>query len=537
MEDRMPGVAVVGCGYWGKNLVRNFHALGSLRAICDVDASCLEKAAVEFGAVAVRNFDQLLEMPEVQGVVIAAPAAQHFDLARRALLAGKDAFVEKPIALHLDEGEELVEMARRGGRILMVGHLLLYHPAILELKRRIIAGELGKIQYIYSNRLNWGKLRTEENILWSFAPHDISAVLYLLDEEPTAVEAHGGNYLNHRVPDTTLSTFSFGSGAQAHIFVSWLHPFKEQRLIVVGGRQLAVFDDKEKDRKLLLYPHRIDWVDRIPVAHKAGGEPVPLDPEEPLRRECQHFLECIQTRKKPRTDGENALRVLRILELCEKSLRKVPEPSPHAVSSSRCFIHPTAVIDEPCEIGRGTRVWHFTHVMERSRIGKNCNLGQNVHVAPGVRIGNNVKIQNNVSIYTGVELEDDVFCGPSMVFTNVINPRSHLNRKEEYQRTLVRRGATLGANCTIVCGVTIGEYAFVAAGAVVTRDVSDYALVMGVPCKQVGWMCRCGVRLEVTDDHTATCRSCRETYILNGAMSRRQSINLVEHAFGDHQSM
>jgi UDP-2-acetamido-3-amino-2,3-dideoxy-glucuronate N-acetyltransferase len=524
--DPLPDIAVVGWGNWGKNLVRNFHELGSLRAICDVDESRLEEMAAEFGVAAIHDFDQLLETPDLQGIVIAAPAAQHFELARRALLAGKDVFVEKPIALHLEEGEELVEIARRNQRILMVGHLLLYHPAILELKRLICAGELGKIQYIYSSRLNWGKLRTEENILWSFAPHDISAVLFLLGEEPTGVEAHGGSYLNPQVPDTTLSTFSFPSGVQAHIFVSWLHPFKEQRLIVVGGRKLAVFDDTEKERKLLLYPHRIDWVDRVPVAHKMEGEPVTLDSDEPLRLECQHFLECVQTRKKPRTDGESALSVLRILEQCEKSLRKAPERPAPTVSSGRSFIHPTAVIDEPCTIGRGTRIWHFTHIMQRSTIGENCILGQNVHIASGVRIGNNVKIQNNVSVYAGVELEDDVFCGPSMVFTNVVNPRSHVNRKEEYQRTLVRRGATLGANSTIVCGVSIGEYAFIGAGAVVTRDVPDHALVRGVPARQVGWMCRCGVRLQIGERAT-TCSACGESYVLYGESPNRQPQKVV----------
>jgi UDP-2-acetamido-3-amino-2,3-dideoxy-glucuronate N-acetyltransferase len=355
-NQEVPRVAVVGCGYWGQNLIRNFHALGSLHAICDVDDSRLQKAAFEFGTTATRSFDELLKMPGIQGIVIATPAAQHFELTRKALLAGKDVFVEKPLALHLDEGKELVEISRRGERILLVGHLLLYHPAILELKRLINRGELGKIQYIYSSRLNWGKLRTEENILWSFAPHDISAVLFLLDEQPTIVEAHGGSYLNPRVPDTTLSTFSFASGVQAHIFVSWLHPFKEQKLVVVGGRKLAVFDDTEKERKLLLYPHRIDWVDRIPVARKAEGEAVPLGLEEPLHLECCHFLECVRTRKKPRTDGESAVSVLRILELCEKSLRRTPEADAPAVTSSGSFIHPSAIVDEPCEIGGDTNL-------------------------------------------------------------------------------------------------------------------------------------------------------------------------------------
>ena len=161
------------------------------------------------------------------------------------------------------------------------------------------------------------------------------------------------------------------------------------------------------------------------------------------------------------------------------------------------FVHESSYVDDGCEIGDGTKIWHFSHVMSRSKIGRGCNIGQNVVVSPEVVIGDNVKIQNNVSIYEGVELEDDVFCGPSMVFTNVINPRSHVSRKHEYQRTLVRRGATIGANATIVCGVTLGEYAFVGAGAVVTKDVKPFALVTGVPGRQVGWMCRCGERLGV----------------------------------------
>ncbi len=524
MPEQVPQVAVVGCGYWGKNVVRNFHELGSLGAVCDVDESRLQETSKNYGVPAIRSFSELLERAEIQGVVIVAPAAQHFQLAKSALLGGKDVFVEKPLALRVEEGQELVELAQSRQRILMVGHLLEYHPAVLKLRELIWRGELGKVQYIYSTRLNLGKLRTEENILWSFAPHDISAILCLLGEEPTMVAVHGGSYLNHRIADVTLTTCDFASGVKAHIFVSWLHPFKEQRLVIVADREMAVFDDTQKECKLVVYPHRIDWVDRVPVAQKSEGYAVPLSGEEPLRLECQHFLECVRERKKPRTDGENGLRVLKILRACERSLERQGEPTAVEGRSPSYFVHATALVDEPCEIGPGTRIWHFSHIMAQSKLGKNCILGQNVHVASDVRIGNNVKIQNNVSVYTGVELEDDVFCGPSMVFTNVINPRSHVVRKHEYRRTLVKRGATLGANCTIVCGVTIGEYAFVAAGAVVTHDVPDHALVMGVPGRQVGWMCRCGVRLEFSGQQ-ATCPGCGNVYILDqGRLQRRPAV-------------
>lgn len=509
-----PRVAVAGCGYWGKNLVRNFHQLGSLTAICDSDTQRLEEMCAKYGAKPFSDFSALLDENDIQGVVISAPAALHYRLAKQALLAGKDVFVEKPLSLRVEEGEEIAGLAKKQDRILMVGHLLQYHPAILELKKLIRDGELGRVEYIYSSRLNLGKLRTEENILWSFAPHDISAILYLLGEEPSLVAAHGSSHLNPDIVDVTLTTCDFPSGVKAHIFVSWIHPFKEQKLVVVGDRKMAVFDDTSADRKLVVYPHRIDWIDRQPVAHKSEGAAIPLPQEEPLGLECRHFLECIQTRTQPRTDGENGLRVLRILEACGHSVRENGKPREVHPAKSPYFAHSSAFVDQPSQIGEGTKIWHFTHVMPHTKIGKGCNIGQNVHIAPHVTVGNNVKIQNNVSLYTGVELEDEVFCGPSMVFTNVVNPRSHVSRKDEYRRTLVKRGASLGANSTVVCGHTVGAYAFVAAGAVVTRDVPDHALVMGVPAKQAGWICRCGVRLRLSG-REAACDACGDSYYLN----------------------
>jgi len=190
-----------------------------------------------------------------------------------------------------------------------------------------------------------------------------------------------------------------------------------------------------------------------------------------------------------------------------------------SMKSETYFVHPSSYIDQPCMIGEGTRIWHFCHVMADCVIGRGCNIGQNVLVAPHVRIGDNVKVQNNVSLYTGVILEDDVFCGPSSVFTNVINPRSHVVRKSEYRTTLVKRGATLGANSTIVCGVTIGRYSFIGAGAVVTHDVPDYALVMGVPGRVRGWVCNCGERLRFAGhdgEQTAGCSVCGRRYKCNG---------------------
>jgi len=271
-----PRVAVTGAGYWGKNLVRNIHELGALAAVCDARPETVEEISAKYGVRGVIDFNQIIGDRTIDAVVIASPAARHYQMCRQALLAGKDVFVEKPLALRAQEGRELAELAGQQQRVLMVGHILEYHPAIEKLKALIGAGELGRIQYIYSSRLNLGKLRTEENILWSFAPHDISVILSLLNEAPIQVGAQGGAYLNKNVFDTTLTTCEFGSGVKAHIFVSWLHPFKEQKLAVIGDRKMAVFDDTQKERKLVLYSHRITWIDRQPVAEKEEGVVVPL---------------------------------------------------------------------------------------------------------------------------------------------------------------------------------------------------------------------------------------------------------------------
>ena len=513
-----PGIAVVGSGYWGKNLVRNFHSLGVLRAVCDTQPETLSEIEAKYGVKTTQVLDEILSDPAIHAVIIAAPAVLHYDFVKRSLLSGKDVFVEKPLALRTAEARELVALSRDRRRILMVGHILEYHPAILELKRLIDNGDLGKIQYIYSSRLNLGKLRTEENILWSFAPHDISAILYLLGERPIEVSTCGGSYLNPPIVDTTLTSCQFKSGVQAHIFVSWLHPVKEQKLTIVADRMMAVFDDTQPERKLVLYSHKINWVDRVPVASKEAGQPVQIPNSEPLRLECQHFLESVETRRNPRTDGESAVRVLEVLEACEESMRTRGTPVSLHRQQPLHYAHPTAVIDEPCDIGEGTKVWHFSHVMSGSKIGARCNLGQNVLIASGVKIGNNVKIQNNVAVYTGVELEDDVFCGPSMVFTNVINPRSHVVRKNEYKKTLVKRGASLGANCTIICGTTIGRFAFVGAGAVVTHDVPDYGLMIGVPARQSAWVCQCGVKLP--EGAEPRCGACGRYYAIEAGDCR-----------------
>ncbi|MBT6052788.1 MAG: Gfo/Idh/MocA family oxidoreductase [Candidatus Scalindua sp.] len=510
----MTNISVIGTGYWGKNLVRNFNELGILHTICDSNPSTLNAFQKQYPEVEVQcSFENVLQNPAIDAVVIATPAETHFKMAKMALLADKHVFVEKPLALFVNEAKELQQLALSQNLKLMIGHILLYHPAIIKLKEIINSGELGKINYIYSNRLNLGKIRSEENILWSFAPHDISAMLFLLDEMPSQVIAQGGNYLNQDITDVTMTMLSFKSGVKGHIFVSWLHPDKEQKLIIVGDKKMALFDDTLTEGKLQIHDKGVDWINRQPVPRKNGITLVPLDNSEPLKAECEHFLSCIASDTIPKSDGDNGVKVLTVLNACQDSLKL------HGVAvdlngnnhSEPFFVHESAIVDKSSLIGNGTKIWHFSHVMPGAEIRNNCNIGQNVVISPNVNIGNNVKIQNNVSVYSGVTLEDDVFCGPSVVFTNVINPRSHIPRKHEFQNTLVKKGATIGANSTIVCGNTIGTFAFIGAGAVVTKNVPNHALVLGNPAKISGWVCECSNRLYFHND-VATCNSCSKQY-------------------------
>lgn len=523
-------IALIGAGRWGKNLARNFNQLGALHTICDARKETLDSYQNLYPEVHLTTCcEDVLKNEKIKAVAIASPAALHYALAKKALLAGKDVYVEKPLCLDSQEGEDLIKLANEKGRILMVGHLLQYHPCIKRLQELLGQGELGKLQYIVSNRLNLGSIRTEENALWSFAPHDISVILSLTGHQlPNQVRCTGADYLSKGIADTTLTTLRFANDVRAHIYVSWLHPFKEQKLVVISSNGMAVFDDtKPWEEKLILYRNHVTWTDgNIPLANKNESERIFVPQGEPLQEECLHFIQCCKERITPRTDGKEGLQVLKVLQAAQASLNEDgAEKNPSCkqfYSFPQYFAHPTAIISTQAEIGTGSKIWHFSHIMDGAKIGQACNIGQNVVVSPLVELGNNVKVQNNVSIYTGVTCEDDVFLGPSMVFTNVINPRSEVNRRGQYQKTVVRKGATIGANATIVCGIELGTYCFIGSGAVVTKNVPPYALMVGNPARQIGWMSRHGERLELpistSEDQKleATCPATGELYSLTG---------------------
>ena len=306
-------IAVIGCGHWGKNLVRNFSELGALAAICDPNDE-LARSYAEKYSVENLSFTAVINNSVVEGVVLAVPAPLHASMAIEAMNAGKHVYVEKPLAMNRDEAEKMIASAKKNGVQLMVGHLLQYHPVFAAVREHVESGELGALSYIYSNRLSFGKIRSEEDVIWSFAPHDISMILSLTGEEPEFVRTESSSILQANIADTATIHMEFKSALKAHVNVSWLHPYKEHKLVVVGREAMIVFDDtKVWDEKLGLYRHAVESSGGLPSLDKAEVEYLDVVQSEPLRNECQHFLDVVSGSVKPLTDGSEGLSVLKVL--------------------------------------------------------------------------------------------------------------------------------------------------------------------------------------------------------------------------------
>ena len=315
-------IALLGCGGWGKNLARNLNELGVLSLIVDPAPQAAELAA-SFGVAYSDNPESALQNSTINGIVIATPATTHFDVATAALNAGKAVFVEKPIALSTEQGEQLAQHAADTGQVLMVGHLLQYHPIFMRLKEMIGNGELGNIKYLASSRLNMGMIRTEENVIWSFSPHDISMVLGIAGSLPDKVSAIGAFVLGKEIADIGTVHLSWANGLRADITSSWLSPQKEQKLVVVGDKAMAVFSDTLVwEEKLTIYRNEVISVDGRPKAVAGVAEFVQVPKGEPLKMEMQHFIDCVAGRAKPRTDAVEATRVLAVLQCAEESLSR-----------------------------------------------------------------------------------------------------------------------------------------------------------------------------------------------------------------------
>lgn len=323
-----PKVAAIGCGHWGKNLARNFSRLGALHAVCDSNPAAAQKLSSDF-RVPARSLADLLEDPDCDAIALASPASLHGEHVRRALKAGKHVFVEKPLALNVAEGRELSRLARQESRVLMVGHLLRYHPHVLKLLELVAEGKLGAVRRIFARRQSPGRLRTEEDVLWSFAPHDISLILAIVGEMPKRIWAEGSAILVPSVLDMATIHMKFRTGVAARVHVSWLNPYKEQKLTVVGAKATAIFDDRaEWADKLLLYQHDIVFREGRPWAVNTEPLRFQLPQQEPLQEECAHFLESVRAGTPPRTDSVEAMAVLSILDAATRSLETSRHTSP-----------------------------------------------------------------------------------------------------------------------------------------------------------------------------------------------------------------
>ena len=499
-------ICVIGGGRWGQNHIRTLFAMGVLAGIVESDSARLEELKELYKPI--RGFTKVESTYEEQfdGYIVATPAHTHFLIAKALIEKKFDVLIEKPMTLSSKEAMELIKLSKENNVRLMVGHLLLFHPAIRKMKEVVDAGTIGKLSYIYSNRLNFGTVRTEENVFWSFAPHDISIFDYFIGKSPEAVSMSGGAFLQNGIHDTVLANISYPDNIKTHIFVSWLHPFKEHRLVIMGSKGSIVYEDSSKDKQILLYDKSFKIAGGQPVKMDGEVQSIPYENSAPLENELKYFIGS--ERKGSIADGHSGYEVVALLESADQKLKIKDEKSK---MEKEFYVHESSYVDENVIIGKGTKIWHFSHIQKGANIGENCSIGQNVNVANNVRIGNNVKIQNNVSVYEGVELEDYVFCGPSMVFTNVKDPRCKYPQRggSHYHKTLVREGASIGANATIVCGHTVGRHAFIAAGAVVASDVPDYALMLGVPARRKGWVCECGEQLKPS----LVCKRCNRKYI------------------------
>jgi len=504
-----PVIALIGAGHWGGKILSRLYAAGALHTVAVQNLDKYASLASRYpGLRWTTDLNEIWHNPDIAGVVIATSVASHAPLVEDALQAYKHVFCEKPLAMDLATARHLGELAQKRHRYLLVGHILRYHPAISKIHQVIHQGLIGEVRSICSQRLGFGRYPLTEDALWGLAIHDLDLIPWLFGETPEHASIEAPPPLAGKLLDTVSISLRFSGGRLGHIQASWASPQRVRTLTITGTEGILIFEDLYPTPRLFFHPITTRWLDgKTPhLSMDKVPEALAFDPGEPLTLELQHFLACIEGRESPRTSAESSLPAIALAEKLYRQIR------PEAAPTLPYFVHPTALVDEDVEIGQGTKIWHFSHILRGSRIGKNCVLGQNVVVGPFVKVGNNCKIQNNVSLYYGVELEDGVLCGPSCVFTNDKYPRAFIERRNEFLQTRVRRGATIGANATIMCGTTIGQFAMVGAGAVVTQDVPDHALVLGNPARQVGWVCTCGETLTQRPDGLWYCQRCDTLY-------------------------
>lgn len=483
-------IILVGLGRWGANIHRTLQSKG----LCTITVDPVIGCGAEYTTLSTA----LLHHSKL-AVIIATPPHTHFPLAKEALQAGRYVLVEKPMCVSVEEAEELSELSE--GR-LMVDHLLMHSSPHRRLLRLCKDGVIGRLRRVKMTRFNFGTVRKHENVLWSLLAHDVSLLLGLFTGAVKDVRCVGQAVVTEGVEDYVDVSVRFDDGCIGQVEGAWMHPYKERRAVVYGESGCLVLNEWFHSEKGV-EKGGLRWYKWSATTREAGVDiekkemPLPeMDEEtaglhkEALRNVIEHFWRCSQGLERISSDADAGLGVVRVLSAATQSLKSNGIATQVArrpcTADNGAYIHPSATVDSGAMVGAGCKVWHYSHLMGTCTVGSNVSIGQNVFIGASVRIGSGCKIQNNVSVYGGVTVEEEVFLGPHCAFTNVKRPRAFT--KGVLEGTVVRRGATVGANATVVCGVTLGEYCLVGAGSVVTRDVERFAVVVGNPARRVGWV-------------------------------------------------
>ncbi len=524
-------IAIIGCGRLAKELIETFYDLGVLKIICDTNNNDLSWYKKHFDNLQTNtSYDEILDDNSITGVVIAHPFENHGDIARKALLARKHVYLCRPLVIVDKTKKELLSLAKKQKRIVMIGKNLHNYPVFPLLKEMVSSGELGTLKYIHANRLSTGTIKEDENILWSFSPQDISLIIGLAGQMPEFVAATGANFYHSNMADLTSSFMHFPTGLRAHIFVSWLHSEKEHKLVVVGDKKIAVFQDQKTPiQKLHIYPHQISWDTNIPVPQKSKAEIINIYPNELLKEDCDNFLQIINGQRDYADNGNEGKQVLDVLNASQLSINQDGKKIYLAQTLGKEKGYATSPIFDPPQMeDRIGKIITLVDVKNSPRLEKHMvnnpfqkSIPPNSHKTemsflPFQRLtqdGKGCRINNNISIYKDLILESELF-NPSSQSFSATTQHFLANDPKKVQLTIIKKGATLGANCTIARGKTIGEYAYVGAGAVVLEDVPAHALVVGNPAKIKGWLCRCGNRLRFSRDNKSSCASCLFRYIV-----------------------
>ena len=515
-------IGIIGFGYWGPHLFKYFSDIEDviITSVADKDKTKLGRLH-KFGKFGMNFYSDPFDViadKNTDAIVIATPSNYHYELAKAAIKEGKNVFVEKPMTTNSAEAEELVELSYSKGITFMVDHIICYDSAVEYMRNIIERAQLGRLYYSDSVRINLGMFRSDANVIWDLASHDISILDFLIPFDPVSVSVKGLSFIQN--VDVAYITLHYLENFTAHIHVSWLSPVKIRRFQISGSQRMITFNELDKDEKLKIYDKKIELerdpkeIQKIMVGYKMGNTIVPpLQNNDTLGKVCRHFIECINTNKQPITNAESGLRVVRILEACQKSLNSngseidiyknrftytKPVTKDEKIQKERYLLlrgekfhldtsEPTDIhipqyniLIKQSKLGQGVSIWSNTNIYNAD-IGDNTKIGAFTEIGQKVKIGKNVKIEAFVFIPEGVEIEDNVFIGPGVRFTNDKYPK--INGNFEIKKTIVRKGASIGAGSVIVCGVEIGEDSMIGAGSVVTNNVPKESVVYGEKAK------------------------------------------------------